>query len=82
MDLTQYVAASGIVGLFAASAIVLFRSMKYEASITHRFQKQIDDLQEDLAISAAERTKCAKANSVLINTLQRNGIEIPKEGWL
>lgn len=82
MDLTQLVAAGGIVGLFSASAVVLFRSMNYEAMITKRFQGQIDDLTTELGGVKEENTKCTRANHILITALQKNGIEIPQEAWL
>ena len=82
MDLTQFVAAGGIIGLFSASAVVLFRVMSYEATITQQFQGQVDSLNEELDEVKADRARCIRVNSLLITTLQRNNIEVPPEGWL
>lgn len=82
MDLTQFIAAGGIVGLFGAAAVVLFRSMSYEGMIAGRFQGQIDDLTKDLDSVKEDNLKCQKANHILITTLQKNGMEVPSEAWL
>lgn len=82
MDLTQFIAAGGIVGLFSASAIVLFRAMSYEGQVAGRFQGQIDDLRKELDEVKDEKGKCVQANHALITTLQQHGIEVPKEAWL
>lgn len=82
MDLTQFVAAGGIIGLFSASAIVLFRAMGYESSMTERFQGQINDLSKEVEDLKEEASRCARVNHALIITLQRNNIEVPPEAWL
>lgn len=82
MDLTQFIAAGGIVGLFGAAAVVLFRSMSYEGMIAGRFQGQIDDLGKQLEDVKDEKQKCVQANNSLIRALQKQGLEIPPEAWL
>lgn len=82
LTLTQLMAAGGIVGLFSASALVLFRSMRYEGTITKQLQEQIDDLNKGLDNERQKNERCHKSNNLLIQTLQKNGMEVPPEVWL
>lgn len=75
MDLTQLIAGGGIVGLFAASALVLFRSMRYEGSIQRQMSDENDELKKDLI-------DCQKKKNILISHINQQGDKVPPEVWL
>lgn len=86
--LTPALAATGIVGLFGASATVLFRSFRRDDQLArlqtaaleaqserlNRQDRAIDRLKDDVA-------DCERRNSILLAALQRAGITIPEEAW-
>lgn len=74
MDLTQFIAGGGIIGLFAASAVVLFRSMRYEGSVQQQMVRENTKLQVDLE-------DCQRKKNLLIASINQQGGKVPPEVW-
>lgn len=74
MDLTQLFAASGIVGLFAATGVVLMQLLRQNYRLNASQATEIRELK-------ADAVRCNRRVDILINACQRGGIEVPEEVW-
>lgn len=74
IDLTQFLAAGGIVGLFGATATVLVQLLRTNSRLTSNYERRT-------AAVETSHTTCQYQLNVLVGAMQRAGLVIPPAFW-
>lgn len=75
--LAPLLAASGIVGLFSAAAVLVVQLFRENGRIRGERETEIKDLKTDVMSLKAENVACRFQVNGLLTLLRQNGVAIP-----